>query len=118
MGDNDDESGSAPKQPSNAAQRLDQVNSQIVASNTSKKRQPQRSKNDDPPADYSDILGQLESLRTMASTPDLKSRGYIKQKQAGKLWVRERGLQLLDEGSFHEVGSVAVEVKWKQLSRK
>lgn len=51
----------------------------------------------------------------MASTPDLSSKGYLKQKQAGKLWVRERVLELLDQESFHEVGSVAGEVKWKML---
>lgn len=33
----------------------------------------------------------------------------------GKLWVRERVEQLLDPGSFQEVGSVSGTVKWKQL---
>lgn len=126
MGDDDDSLDSTSKQPSltsTAQQRLSQLISQVskngnasAAANTSKKRRSPRSKKDDPPADYSDILGQVESLRNIASTPNLKSRGYINQKQAGKLWVRERVLQLFDEGSFHEVGSVAGEVKWKQLS--
>jgi acetyl-CoA carboxylase carboxyltransferase component len=40
---------------------------------------------------------------------------YVRQKQAGKLWVRERVEQLLDPGSFQEVGSVSGTVKWKQL---
>jgi acetyl-CoA carboxylase carboxyltransferase component len=35
--------------------------------------------------------------------------------RAGKLWVRERVEQLLDPGSFQEVGSVSGTVKWKQL---
>ena len=66
------------------------------------------------PADYSDILGQLDSLRKSAATPDLENRGYVRQKQAGKLWVRERVEQLLDPGSFREVGSVSGTVRWKQ----
>jgi acetyl-CoA carboxylase carboxyltransferase component len=39
----------------------------------------------------------------------------VRQKQAGKLWVRERVEQLLDPGSFQEVGSVSGTVTWKQL---
>ncbi|KAF2720132.1 propionyl-CoA carboxylase-like protein [Polychaeton citri CBS 116435] len=67
------------------------------------------------PADYSDILGQVASLRAMANTPDPSRPGYVRQKQAGKLWVRERVDKLLDPGSFYEVGSVSGEVEWKQL---
>ena len=37
----------------------------------------------------------------------------MRQKQAGKLWVRERVEQLLDPGSFQEVGSVSGTVDWK-----
>ncbi|KAL3422911.1 methylcrotonoyl-CoA carboxylase beta chain, mitochondrial [Phlyctema vagabunda] len=69
-----------------------------------------------PPADYSDVLSQLQTLRNIASTPDLESRGYIRQKQAGKLWVRERVLALLDEGTFREIGSVSGSVTWKRVS--
>lgn len=79
-----------------------------------KKRRGPKPKSD-LPADYSDILGQLQSLGTIARTPDTKNKGYVRQKQAGKLWVRERVLALLDEGSFHEVGSVSGTVKWKKL---
>ncbi|KAF8861257.1 propionyl-CoA carboxylase-like protein [Acephala macrosclerotiorum] len=92
-------------------ERLSQVASHVAPV---KKRRAAKSK-DEPPADYSDILGQLQSLRTMANTPDTKNKGYVRQKQAGKLWVRERVLALLDEGSFHEVGSVSGTVKWKKL---
>lgn len=120
MGNDDDPSASkgAPS-TSNAPQRLAQITSQVSnnanPSTAPRKRRAQRPKKDELPADYSDILGQLDSLRTIASTPDPSNKGYLKQKQAGKLWVRERVLQLLDEGSFHEVGSVAGEVKWKTL---
>jgi acetyl-CoA carboxylase carboxyltransferase component len=99
---------------SNPSERLSQVVGHVSPSNTSKKRRA-RSTKDELPADYSDILGQLDSLRTIASTPDTSNNGYVRQKQAGKLWVRERVLQLLDDGSFHEVGSVSGAVKWKKL---
>lgn len=66
------------------------------------------------PADYSDVLSQLSTLRTIAATPDPTNRGYIRQKQAGKLWVRERIEQLLDPGTFKEIGSVSGTVTWKQ----
>jgi acetyl-CoA carboxylase carboxyltransferase component len=96
--------------PANPSQRLSQVAAHI---GTKKKRSPKNK--DELPADYSDILSTLTSLRTIASTPSTTNKGYVRQKQAGKLWVRERVLQLLDEGSFHEVGSVSGTVKWKKL---
>ncbi|KAK8036932.1 hypothetical protein PG991_001246 [Apiospora marii] len=65
-----------------------------------------------PPADYSDRLGQLATLRKLARTPDTERRGYRRQKEAGKLWVWERVDALLDKGSLREVGSVTGEVKW------
>lgn len=59
-------------------------------------------------------MGQLNTLKSMASsTPS--HRGYIRQKQAGKLWVRERVELLLDRGSFHEVGSVSGTVQWRKI---
>ncbi|KAH7035476.1 propionyl-CoA carboxylase-like protein [Microdochium trichocladiopsis] len=112
-----------------AAQRLAQVSRHIGGPSPkedvetapmplrgSKRRTRQRAK-DDPaqlPADHSDILGQLDTLRRMAATPDPSHRGYARQKQSGKLWVRERVDQLLDPGSFVEVGSVSGEVEWEQ----
>ena len=95
-----------------AQSRISQVAGHVAQS---KKRRAVRTK-DELPADYSDILGQLDSLRAIASTPDPTNKGYVRQKQAGKLWVRDRVLQLLDEGSFHEVGSVSGTVKWKKLA--
>lgn len=85
-----------------------------IAPNTQKKRR-RKGAESELPADYSDILGQIATLRTMAATPDPNNRGYVRQKQAGKLWVRERVEQLLDPGSFQEVGSVSGTVTWKQL---
>ncbi|KAH7397440.1 propionyl-CoA carboxylase-like protein [Pyrenochaeta sp. MPI-SDFR-AT-0127] len=112
-----DEQSSSPKDASmsssTAKDRLDQVSSHI-APNTPKKRR-RKGGNSDLPADYSDILGQIATLRKIAATPDTSNRGYVRQKQAGKLWVRERVEQLLDPGSFQEVGSVSGTVKWKQL---
>jgi hypothetical protein len=96
-----------------AKDRLAQVSSHI-APNTPKRRR-QKATGSDLPADYSDILGQIATLRKFAATPDTNNRGYLRQKQAGKLWVRERVAQLLDPGSFQEVGSVSGTVKWKQL---
>jgi acetyl-CoA carboxylase carboxyltransferase component len=61
-------------------------------------------------------LGQLQILREIAITPDTSNKGYIRQKQAGKLWIRERVNSLLDPDSFQEIGSVSGIVTWKQLS--
>ncbi|KAF2439340.1 ClpP/crotonase [Karstenula rhodostoma CBS 690.94] len=99
--------------PSGAKERLKQISSHIEPSAQKKRRR--RRPDSDLPADYSDILGQIAALRKIATTPDPNNRGYVRQKQAGKLWVRERVEQLLDPGSFQEVGSVSGTVKWKQL---
>ncbi|TKA70107.1 hypothetical protein B0A49_09561 [Cryomyces minteri] len=98
----------------NAVERLAQVSSH-VSPNTSQKRRRRKSNPSDLPADYSDIMGQLDTLRAMASKPDMSNTGYVRQKQAGKLWVRERVEQLVDPGSFREVGSVSGTVKWRRL---
>ena len=95
-----------------ATDRLTQISAHI-APDTPKRRR-RKGAASDLPADYSDILGQIDTLRKIAATPDPKNRGYVRQKQAGKLWVRERVEQLLDPGSFQEVGSVSGTVKWKQ----
>ncbi|KAH8722988.1 propionyl-CoA carboxylase beta chain mitochondrial precursor [Phaeosphaeriaceae sp. PMI808] len=89
--------------------------SQVTAHLKKPTRRRRKSTESDLPADYSDILGQIATLRKIAATPDTNNRGYVRQKQAGKLWVRERVEQLLDPGSFQEVGSVSGTVKWKQL---
>ncbi|EON68622.1 propionyl-CoA carboxylase beta chain [Coniosporium apollinis CBS 100218] len=106
-----------PSTAQSAKDRLAQVSAHVSppAANTPKKRRRRTSNQSDLPADYSDILNQLEKLRTIAATPDPKNRGYVRQKQAGKLWVRERVDQLLDAGTFREVGSVSGTVTWKHL---
>jgi acetyl-CoA carboxylase carboxyltransferase component len=109
--DNEAKSSTATTKPS---QRLSQVAGHVAP--PKKRAARSKHKKDELPADYSDILGQLDTLRTIASTPDTTNKGYVRQKQAGKLWVRERVLQLLDEGSFREVGSVSGTVEWKNLS--
>lgn len=112
-----DKPPSSPKDASTSSEtakdRLAQVSSHI-APNTPKRRK-RKGTESDLPADYSDILGQIATLQKIAATPDTNNRGYVRQKQAGKLWVRERVEQLLDPGSFQEVGSVSGTVKWKQL---
>ncbi|KAL4778738.1 carboxyl transferase [Aspergillus varians] len=66
------------------------------------------------PADYADVREHIQTLKTIAATPDLSRRGYVRQKKAGKLWVRERLEQLLDPGSFEEIGSLSGTVEWKK----
>jgi acetyl-CoA carboxylase carboxyltransferase component len=87
-----------------ATSRLNQVSGQLKS----------RKKNKDArPADYSDVLGQIETIKTMAATPNPENRGYILHKFQGKLWVRERVEALFDPGSVKEIGSVAGTVTWK-----
>ncbi|KAH8433257.1 uncharacterized protein LDX57_010892 [Aspergillus melleus] len=85
---------------SSAKKRLDQVNSHLTSPKL--------------PPDYSDVLDQIHTLRTIAATPDPTRRGFIRQKQAGKLWVRERLDLLLDRDSFREIGSVSGTVIWEK----
>ncbi|KAE8407015.1 alpha subunit of putative methylmalonyl-CoA decarboxylase [Aspergillus pseudonomiae] len=66
------------------------------------------------PPDYADVRSQISTLRKIAATPDINRRGYIRQKQAGKLWVRERLEELLDRDSFQEIGSLSGTVTWEQ----
>ena len=124
MGDSDGASDakrgdqSDTSETSNAKERIAQVSGHLDNSTQTPRKDRKRRKasgTSELPADYSDVLGQLRTLRTIAATPDPSRTGYVRQKQAGKLWVRERVEQLLDPGSFTEVGSVSGDVKWKQL---
>ncbi|KAL3433627.1 carboxyl transferase [Aspergillus tetrazonus] len=81
---------------------------------SAKKRIRQVSSHLNLPQDYADVREQIETLRTIAATPDLSRRGYVRQKQSGKLWVRERLEQLLDPNSFEEIGSLSGTVEWKK----
>lgn len=103
---------------SKASSRLRQVGAHLNpnpgdrAQSNSQQRTRKRSRNG-PPSDWSDILNQVDTLKNIARTPPTQNPGYIRQKQAGKLWVRERIDALLDPGSFHEVGSIAGTIDWK-----
>lgn len=91
MGDNNKPPKSDDDTKTTASERLSQVKGHLgTGTKAARKRRSVRSTKDDLPEDYSDILGQLKTLRTMAATPDVTNRGYVRQKQAGKLWVRER----------------------------
>lgn len=118
-GDNDDAADSRSSSAAIAKTRLEQVASHIrtVAHtpNSSRRRTSRQQSKDNLPADYSDILGQLDALKNIALNPDPQNRGYVRQKQAGKLWVRERIEALLDPGTFREVGSVAGTTQWKKV---
>jgi len=131
MGNKDPKDGEAslatspPKdQTSTASQRVAQVNDHLTPTssqqdqkqqpNTTRRRRKPKTDND-LPADWSDIRSQLTTLRSLAATPDTTRTGYIRQKQAGKLWVRERVDQLFDTGSVREIGSATGSVDWKQL---
>lgn len=111
---------------SKARSRLKQVGAHLDPGNTTndttnalasprRRRQPRDKNKNIPPADWSDILGQVHAVQTIARTPPATSPGYVRQKKAGKLWVRERIDALLDPGSFHEVGSVAGTIDWRTV---
>lgn len=59
-------------------------------------------------------LADLRAQQNLVRSPNVKDPGYIRQKQAGKLWVRERLDALLDDGSFTEVGSVTGNPKYDE----
>ncbi|KAI1847781.1 hypothetical protein JX266_006276 [Neoarthrinium moseri] len=106
-----------------ARERVGQISSHISHQNSAKdekavtsRRRRKRSVTDGPPADYSDILSQVRNLKTMAATPDPSRSGYARQKQAGKLWVRERVEQMFDKGSVQEIGSISGTVDWRPVA--
>ena len=96
-----------------AVQRLNQINSHVASKPTGKKARKIRSS--ELPADWSDVLGELDLVRKFAQTPKYDTTGYIRQKESGKLWVRERIELLLDPGTFEEVGSAAGTAIWTKL---
>ncbi len=93
-----------------ATRRLELLN-QHFDPNSKPKRQ-KKEKKAEAPADWSDVLAELDHVRKIAQTPRTETTGYIRQKQAGKLWVRERVELVLDHGSFREVGSAAGTTTW------
>ncbi|KAF2773763.1 ClpP/crotonase [Teratosphaeria nubilosa] len=115
MGQNEEDPPLTPgDQKTKAASRAGQVADHLSPSNPPRRRR--RSQQPDLPADYSDVLGQLNTLRHIAATPDPTRPGYRRQKEAGKLWVRERISLLLDPGSLQEIGSVTGTVNWTQTA--
>jgi acetyl-CoA carboxylase carboxyltransferase component len=99
-----------------AQQRLQQLSEHIANPSGKSKEGRRRKSKDGLPTDWSDVLEQVKQLKTVATTPPTSSPGYVRQKNAGKLWVRERIEQLFDPGTVHEVGSVSGTVQWKQIS--
>lgn len=110
-----DSKGKTDELSSKAAGRLTQISAHVSKTNTKNPTLQNGNPDQSLPADHSDILTTLSTLRQIASTPDPTRRGYVRQKQAGKLWVRERIDQLLDSGTFREVGSVSGTVKWEPI---
>ena len=80
------------------------------SSNTKEKRS--KGRKNEQPADWSDVLSELDQVRKLAQTPKTETTGYQRHKEAGKLWVRERIELLLDQGTFREVGSAAGTATW------
>jgi hypothetical protein len=93
-------------------QRLELLSSHLPKDTETQKQQKPTSRRSELPADWSDVTAELEHVRKLARTPKSDTTGYIRHKQAGKLWVRERLDLLLDPGSFREVGSAAGTATW------
>lgn len=109
------------QQHGSASSRLQQVTSHISPSssepspaNTRRTRKKARDVVDTLPEDYSDIIAHITTMKHLASTPDTTSRGYIRQKAAGKLWARERISHLLDPSTWREVGALSGSTTWRQ----
>jgi hypothetical protein len=95
-----------------ATQRLSQINSHVAPGSAPKKSKKNRGS--ELPADWSDVLGELDVVRKFAQTPKYNTTGYKRHKEGGKLWVRERIELLLDPGTFDEVGSAAGTATWSK----
>ncbi|KXG50038.1 Carboxyl transferase [Penicillium griseofulvum] len=116
----DNDKPSARTSKDQATDRLNQVSSHISQpenqTKTPKAKSKSKATDNRLPADHSDVLGQLATLRAIAAKPDPNNRGYIRQKQAGKLWVRERIEKILDPNTFQEIGSVSGTVTWQKTA--
>ena len=95
-----------------AARRLDQINSHVQSNTKEKRGKGKANRGSVLPADWSDVLGELDVVKKYAQTPKYETTGYKRQKEGGKLWVRERIELLLDPGTFEEVGSAAGTAVW------
>lgn len=116
-------SSSQQSQSQQATSRAGQIKDHLSSSQDSSSgdskstsgRRKRAAKKDDLPADYSDLLGQMDTMRKWARNPSIDHSGYTRQKESGKLHVRERIAMLLDKKSFREMGSVTGHVKWKLI---
>jgi hypothetical protein len=95
-----------------ATRRLDQINSHVKTTSPTKRRKGKENRGSALPGDWSDVLGELDVVKKFAQTPKYETTGYKRQKEGGKLWVRERIELLLDPGTFEEVGSAAGSAVW------
>ncbi|KAH0191281.1 propionyl-CoA carboxylase, partial [Aureobasidium melanogenum] len=103
---------SQPAESNKAASRLSQLSAQINPPPPTQRKRKSKAKNA-LPADYSDLMAQMATMRTITSTPPANSKGYIRQKASGKLWARERINLFLDKDTFREVGAVSGTTSWK-----
>ncbi len=63
-----------------------------------------------PQAPWTSVLDEIAAIQDLAAArlaPGSDDPGVVRQRDRGKLTCRERIALLLDDGSFHEVGSVA-----------
>ena len=99
---------------SKAASRLTQLSSHLNSPTPTQKPQRKRksrSKND-LPSDYSDLMSQLTTMKSISSNPST-SKGHTRQRASGKLLARERISLFLLPDSFREVGAVSGTTTWK-----
>ncbi|KAF5370356.1 hypothetical protein D9758_006907 [Tetrapyrgos nigripes] len=66
--------------------------------------------------DWSDALSELRNQQKLAHNPPPDDPGYVRQKQNGKLHVRERLAALLDRDSFQEIGSITGQPSYDEAS--
>ncbi|KAG0175306.1 hypothetical protein DFQ28_001836 [Apophysomyces sp. BC1034] len=63
-------------------------------------------------SEWKDLLQHVRERQQQNRTPNVHDRGYVRQKTAGKLWVRERIDAFADQRSFREIGSIAGRSKY------
>ncbi|KAF7726411.1 hypothetical protein EC973_008745 [Apophysomyces ossiformis] len=63
-------------------------------------------------SEWKDLLQEVQERKKQNRTANVHDRGYVRQKTAGKLWVRERIDAFVDKRSFREIGSIAGRSKY------
>nr|VWO95961.1 Alpha-aminoadipate reductase [Ganoderma boninense] len=63
-------------------------------------------------------VSKVRKIQEKVRTANPNDPGYARQKQQGKLWVRERLATLLDPGSFNEVGSLTGKLIHDEMTGK